>query len=105
MTARVEKPPRDEAPSNLTIVGRYLFTPRIFEFLRRTKPGRNGEIQLTDAIAQLAASETVLGLEFEGRRYDTGDPAGFLEATIEYALRSEDAPQIRAYIKALAERL
>jgi UTP--glucose-1-phosphate uridylyltransferase len=98
VTRLVEKPPPGTAPSNLTIVGRYLFTPGIFPLLRETKAGRGGEIQLTDAMARLLASEPIHGLELLGRRYDTGDPAGFLEATLDYALRSQDRERVQQYL-------
>lgn len=101
MKAVVEKPAPDAAPSNLTIVGRYIFTPAIFSHLRATKRGRGGEIQLTDAIMALIAEEDVLGYEFEGRRYDTGEPVGYIEAVIEYALRSPEGGKIREYLKSL----
>lgn len=105
ITGVVEKPPRESAPSNLTIVGRYIFTPAIFRHLHDTPPGRNGEIQLTDAVERLLQEEKVYGLALKGRRYDTGDPAGFLEATIEYALRSPHADQVREYLKSLTAKL
>lgn len=98
----VEKPARKDAPTNLTVVGRYVFTPGIFDCLHHTARGRGGEIQLTDAIAMLVKKESVYGLEFEGRRYDTGEPPGFLEAMIEYALRSPDAETVREYLKRIA---
>lgn len=83
----VEKPLTGEAPSNIAILGRYIIMPTIFEILENTLPGANGEIQLTDALNQLARNEAVYAYEFEGRRYDVGDKEGFLEATVEYALR------------------
>lgn len=86
----VEKPPVDEAPSNVAILGRYIINPAIFEILESTKPGKGGEIQLTDALKELAQKEAVYAYHFEGRRYDVGDKLGFLEATVEYALRRED---------------
>jgi UTP--glucose-1-phosphate uridylyltransferase len=86
----VEKPKREDAPSNLAIVGRYVLTPGIFQAIEETGPGAIGEIQLTDGIRQLAKSEPVYGVLFEGKRYDAGDKLGFLMATVEYALRRED---------------
>lgn len=86
----VEKPPKDEAPSNVAILGRYIINPSIFEILENTKPGKGGEIQLTDALKELAQREAIYAYNFEGRRYDVGDKQGFLEATIEYALRKDD---------------
>ena len=86
----VEKPNIDEAPSDVAILGRYIVTPKIFEILDRTKPGKGGEIQLTDALLELMNEEEMYAYDFEGRRYDVGDKLGFLEATVEYALRRDD---------------
>lgn len=86
----VEKPSREEAPSNIAILGRYIINPAIFEILEHTKPGKGGEIQLTDGLRELAQKEAMYAYAFEGRRYDVGDKQGFLEATVEYALRRED---------------
>ena len=86
----VEKPSVDEAPSNMAILGRYIITPSIFEILERTKPGKGGEIQLTDALLELMSEEAIYAYNFEGRRYDVGDILGFLEATVEYALRKPE---------------
>ncbi|MGL4656685.1 MAG: UTP--glucose-1-phosphate uridylyltransferase GalU [Sarcina sp.] len=83
----VEKPPVDEAPTNVAILGRYIITPRIFEILEKTKPGKGGEIQLTDALLTLISQEAMYAYNFEGIRYDVGDKLGFLKATVEYALR------------------
>jgi len=87
LEAIVEKPKPDEAPSNLAVVGRYILTPRIFAMLEETPHGAGGEIQLTDAIAALLAEERVMSYQFAGKRYDCGDKLGYLEATVEYALR------------------
>ena len=86
----VEKPSVDEAPSNVAILGRYIITPKIFEILENTAPGKGGEIQLTDALLKLIEHEAMYAYDFEGRRYDVGDKLGFLQATVEYALRKED---------------
>ena len=86
----VEKPPVEEAPSNVAILGRYIITPRIFKILEETKPGKGGEIQLTDALLKLIDEEAMYAYDFEGTRYDVGDKLGFLKATVEYALRRED---------------
>ncbi len=86
----VEKPPAQEAPSDLGVVGRYVFTPNIFAYLEQTPPGAGDEIQLTDAIARQLREQTVLAYQFEGRRYDCGSQLGFLQATVEYALQRED---------------
>ncbi|MBN4079083.1 UTP--glucose-1-phosphate uridylyltransferase GalU [Beggiatoa alba] len=83
----VEKPKPEVAPSNLAVVGRYILSPRIFEILENTGTGAGGEIQLTDAIAQLLHEEDVLAYEFEGKRYDCGSKLGYLTATVEYALK------------------
>lgn len=82
----VEKPRAGTAPSNLAIIGRYVFTPEIFGFLDNMKVGANGEIQLTDAIEQLNAVQDVYGYAFEGKRYDVGEKRGFVETTLEFAL-------------------
>ena len=98
----VEKPKTEDAPSNIAILGRYIITPEIFTILEQTPPGANGEIQLTDALNQLSRSEAVYAYEFEGRRYDVGDKQGFLEATVEYALRREELREpFMAYLKSI----
>lgn len=86
----VEKPSVEEAPSNVAILGRYIITPKIFEILENTAPGKGNEIQLTDALLKLIEHEAMYAYNFEGRRYDVGDKLGFLEATVEYALRKEE---------------
>jgi len=83
----VEKPKPGDAPSNLGVVGRYILNPGIFNKLKQTRPGAGGEIQLTDAIAALMRDEPVMAYEFQGKRYDCGDKLGYLQATVEYALR------------------
>jgi len=83
----VEKPQPKDAPSTLGVVGRYVFTPEIFDYLENTKPGAGGEIQLTDAIAALLRDQQVLGYEFRGQRYDCGSKIGYLKATVQFALR------------------
>ncbi|HXE91933.1 MAG TPA: UTP--glucose-1-phosphate uridylyltransferase GalU [Terriglobales bacterium] len=98
----VEKPQPSEAPSNLAVIGRYILTPAIFDILERTPAGRLGEIQLTDAIRLLLEKEKVYGYVFEGRRYDAGDRLGFLQATVELALKRPDlGPDLRAWLKGL----
>ena len=95
----VEKPDIAEAPSDLAVLGRYILDPEIFEILEHTQPGRGGEIQLTDAICELAAKKAVYAYNFYGRRYDIGDKEGFLEATVEYALkRPELRDRFMAYL-------
>ena len=99
----VEKPAEDEAPSNLAVMGRYVFGPAIFEVLAETKPGRGGEIQLTDAIKTLAEHEPVYGWTFRDGRFDVGNKLDYLEATVELALEREDiGPAFRQF---LVERL
>jgi UTP--glucose-1-phosphate uridylyltransferase len=86
----VEKPKIEEAPSNIAILGRYIITPKIFKILEETKPGKGGEIQLTDALRELAKQEAMYAYSFEGKRYDVGDKLGFLKANIEFALKRDD---------------
>ncbi|MBC2397120.1 UTP--glucose-1-phosphate uridylyltransferase GalU [Clostridium tetanomorphum] len=86
----IEKPSVEQAPSNMAILGRYIITPKIFDILEKTSPGKNGEIQLTDALKALIKDEAMYSYIFEGRRYDVGDKLGFLQATVEFALKRED---------------
>lgn len=86
----VEKPKASEAPSRLAVLGRYVINPEIFPILEKTRPGRGNEIQLTDALKVLAKEQTMYAYNFEGRRYDVGDKQGFLEATVEMALKRDD---------------
>ncbi len=90
VTDMVEKPPVAEAPSRLAVLGRYVINPEIFPILEVTEPGRGNEIQLTDALRVLAKDETMYAYNFAGRRYDVGDKQGFLEATVEMALKRPD---------------
>jgi UTP--glucose-1-phosphate uridylyltransferase len=90
VTGLVEKPPADEAPSNLAIIGRYVLSPTVFDVLRETPPGRGGEIQLTDAISGLLTTEPVHGVVFRGRRYDTGDRLDYLKAVVRLAAERDD---------------
>lgn len=83
----VEKPQPEEAPSHLAVVGRYILTPRIFDCLENVKPGKGGEIQLTDGIAALMQYEKVLAYRFQGKRYDCGSKLGYVKANVEYAMR------------------
>ena len=101
----VEKPPVDEAPSNVAVVGRYILTPRVFDLLERTRQGAGGEIQLTDAIAELLREQRVLAYNFKGRRFDCGSKLGYLEAQVEFALEhSEVGDDFRAYLERLIVR-
>lgn len=98
----VEKPKPEKAPSNLAIIGRYILTPTIFTELSTTKAGAGGEIQLTDAIRRLLKRDPVYGYVFEGKRYDAGSKLGFLQATVELALKRRDlGPEFRRYLKSL----
>lgn len=98
----VEKPPVEEAPSNLSIVGRYVLQPRIFELLENTQRGAGGEIQLTDAIAELLREQIIHAYEFDGIRYDCGSKMGHMKANVEYALRhSELNGAFREYLQEL----
>jgi UTP--glucose-1-phosphate uridylyltransferase len=98
----VEKPSPAEAPSNLAVIGRYILTPAIWKALASTAPGAGGEIQLTDGLRRLLATEPVYGYVFEGRRYDAGDKLGFLQATVEIALQRPDMGKaFRHYLKSL----
>lgn len=102
----VEKPSVDEAPSRMAVLGRYIISPTIFSILSETKPGKGGEIQLTDALKVLAQREAVYAYDFEGKRYDLGDKLGFLQATVEFALRRADlGADFKAYLKALVKTM
>ncbi len=95
----VEKPSVDKAPSRLAVLGRYIIEPEIFALLEKTEPGCGGEIQLTDALRKLAAFRKMYAARFQGRRYDVGDKQGYLEATIEFALkRPELQERFRPYL-------
>jgi UTP--glucose-1-phosphate uridylyltransferase len=100
ITGLVEKPPVDEAPSSLAIIGRYVLAPEVFAVLRETAPGRGGEIQLTDALATLVErGEPVHGVVFDGRRYDTGDKLDYLKAVVRLAVERDDlGPPLRAWL-------
>ena len=102
LTQMVEKPAREKAPSNLIITGRYILQPEIFDILATEKRGAGGEIQLTDAMIELAKHQPFYGLEFEGRSFDCGSKVGFLAANVAYALERPDlAPAVRAEVKRL----
>ncbi len=110
VTDLVEKPPVDQAPSNLAIIGRYVLDPVVFEVLERTGPGRGNEIQLTDALQVLAQGEGagfgVHAVVFRGKRYDTGDKLSYLQAVIELASAREDlGPGLRPWLKEFARGL
>ena len=98
----VEKPKREDAPSNLAIVGRYILTPEIFTSIESIEPGKGGEFQLTDALKHLLRSRPIYGFKFEGKRFDAGDKLGFLQATVELALKRYDlGADFREYLKKL----
>jgi len=102
----IEKPDVDEAPSNLVIASRYVLTPDIFQHLSSTKPGKGGEIQLTDAMRSLVADKAMYGLRLKGKRYDIGNKLGFIKTNIEFALQRDDiAPELREFIRELAKTL
>jgi UTP--glucose-1-phosphate uridylyltransferase len=103
ITDLIEKPSPEKAPSNWAIPGRYVLPPRIFEILENVKPGAGGEIQLTDGLAQLAREQDFYGQIFEGRRYDTGDKIGLVEATVAFALQRPDLRE--ATIRILKEHM
>ncbi|TAK02734.1 MAG: UTP--glucose-1-phosphate uridylyltransferase GalU [Candidatus Manganitrophaceae bacterium] len=98
----VEKPAPKEAPSNLAVIGRYILTPEIFELLEKTKPGKNNEIQLTDALKELARLRNMYGYVIQGKRFDAGDKLGFLKATVEMGLKNPElGKEFRKYLKDL----
>lgn len=101
----VEKPHIDDAPSELAILGRYIIEPEIFGILANTIPGAGGEIQLTDALKELARRKTMYAYHFDGKRYDVGDKLGYLEATVEFALRRNDlAEGFQRYLKEIVAK-
>ena len=100
VNAIVEKPKPEDAPSTLGVVGRYILTPRIFHHIQHLKPGAGGELQLTDAIAGLLIEQQVLAYAFDGIRYDCGSKLGYLQATVEYALKHPEVQEdFAAYLK------
>jgi len=102
LTGMVEKPPVEQAPSDLAIIGRYILPPEIFSILAQAKPGTGGEIQLTDALLVLSRRRKLYGYEFEGVRYDLGDRLGFLTAQIGFGLKRPDlADKLRAYLRSV----
>ena len=100
----IEKPVSSEAPSQMAIIGRYVLRPEIFEILQKQPPGRGGEIQLTDGLAQLARRRKMFGCVFAGERYDIGDKFGFVRATVAYALKRPDLKdKVTEYLRSLAD--
>ncbi|MFP6866914.1 MAG: sugar phosphate nucleotidyltransferase, partial [Roseibacillus sp.] len=102
----VEKPEIDEAPSSLAIAGRYVFHPAIFDYIAKTKPGKNGEIQLTDAMVPMLADRGMYGLRFAGKRYDIGNKLDFIKTNIEFGLKREDiGEELAEYLKRIVAEL
>lgn len=102
----VEKPEAEKAPSNIAILGRYIISPEIFTYLEKATPGKGGEIQLTDALKELLKSGDMYAYDFIGKRYDVGHKLGFLEATVEFALKREELTQdFTTYLKNIVKRL
>ncbi len=103
ISAMVEKPRPEAAPSTLGVVGRYVFTPRIFDHLRNLGRGSGGEIQLTDGIVSLLKEQQVLAYQYHGKRYDCGSKLGYLQATVEYALKHPElAREFAGYLASLS---
>ncbi len=99
----VEKPKKEDAPSDLAVIGRYILIPEIFDFLEKTKPGKNNEIQLTDALNDLIVLRTMYGYLIEGNRYDAGDKLGFLKATVQMGLKNPDLGKaFKKYLEGLS---
>lgn len=109
ITGLVEKPAQGTAPSNLAIIGRYVLAPEVFDVIERTDPGKGGEIQLTDALLEMARDDIaggVFGVVFRGRRYDTGDRVDYIKAIVQLAVEREDlGPELRPWLKAFAAGL
>ena len=102
----VEKPSREEAPSNVAVLGRYIISPDIFRFLETQDAGKGGEIQLTDALKRLAKEQAMYAYDFKGHRYDVGTKIGFIQANIEFALRREELrEEMEAYLQTLHENM
>ena len=102
----VEKPSVEEAPSNLVVAGRYIFTPDIFGYLEQTPPGKGGEIQITDAMRLMVKKRRMYGRKLQGRRCDIGDKEGFIRTNLEFALKDPDlAEPMKSYIKKLSQQL
>ena len=102
----IEKPSIENAPSDLAIIGRYILTPDIFDILKNSRPGKGGEIQLTDAIRKLLKTRPIYGFLFKGRRYDAGDKLGYLKATVDFALKNPELSEaFRSYIIEVSKKL
>ena len=106
VNSMIEKPNPSEAPSDIAVLGRYILTPGIFECLEKTPKGAGGEIQLTDGIVMLGQTEDIYAYDFEGKRYDIGNKQGFLQATVDFALKRADLrSEFSAYLKKIANTL
>ncbi|WP_167606220.1 UTP--glucose-1-phosphate uridylyltransferase GalU [Maribellus sediminis] len=102
----IEKPSVEEAPSNLAVASRYLFTPEIFDYLETTLPGKNNEIQLTDAMREMVKNHPMYGMKFKGKRYDIGNKLGFLKTNIEFGLKDpEIGAELKSWLKDFAGEL
>lgn len=102
----IEKPSIEEAPSNLAVASRYLFTPEIFDYLEKTLPGKNNEIQLTDAMREMVKTHPMYGMKFEGKRYDVGNKMGFLKTNIEFGLKDpEIGESLKNWLKEFTGKL
>jgi len=102
----IEKPSIEEAPSNLAVASRYLFTPEIFDYLEKIPPGKNNEIQLTDAMREMVKDHPMYGMKFDGKRYDVGDKMGFLKTNIEFGLKDpEIGESLKTWLKEFAKEL
>ena len=102
----IEKPSIEEAPSNLAVASRYLFTPEIFDYLEKTAPGKNNEIQLTDAMREMVKFHPMYGMKFNGKRYDVGDKMGFLKTNIEFGLKDPQIGEsLKSWLKEFAKEL
>ena len=102
----IEKPTLEEAPSNLAVASRYIFTPEIFDFLEKTQPGKNNEIQLTDAMRKMVKRHAMYGLKFVGKRYDIGNKLGFLKTNLEFALEDPEIGEtVKIWLKEFAAQL
>ncbi len=102
----IEKPSPEEAPSNLAVASRYLFTPEIFDYLENTPPGKNNEIQLTDAMREMVKNHPMYGMKFKGKRYDIGDKMGFIKTNLEFGLKDPEIGEdllnwLKLYVKSL----
>lgn len=100
----VEKPKLEDAPSNVAVLGRYIITPTVFDYLEKQEAGAGGEIQLTDALCKVAKTEKMFAYDFEGHRYDVGSKIGFLQATVDFALKREDLQEeFMSYLKTIVK--